>query len=411
MTASKVRILSLLNHIAMGGATSRVLSFSRALDHSRFSHSVLTLIPPEDQEMAQYGSMKSEFDHYGIRLEHLGEEPRSRRRRRQHGLSMLWGDAQSFSRVLRRLFRCLVDHEIDVVDTHPGYSTPFGLLAGRMAGVAAVASTQYANDLGQSRLWYAIEQATLSQVDVLISDSRFAIDKMQHWLLRPHKQAAVIPNGIFPPTVERGRAETRRFFDLPNDPNVRVLGQVSRLVPYKGHTVLLNAARQVLEKEPATAFLLCGYADPPQYLEELRRHADELGIADRVRIAGYPGSIADVWGAIDVHVHASLLESSPIAIHESMALGLPAIVTDVGGTRELVQDSHTALVVPPGDVPALVDALLRVLRDPTLARSLGNQAQERFNRHFQACVMTRALEDLFCDLVRKSGRFAKMANS
>ena len=139
---------------------------------------------------------------------------------------------------------------------------------------------------------------------------------------------------------------------------------MSRLVPYKGHGVLLNAARQVLEKEPETAFLLCGYACPPQYLEQLRRQADELGIADRVRIGGYPGPIADVWGAIDVHVHASLLDSSPIAIHESMALGLPAVVTDVGGIRELVQNSQTALVVPPGDVAALVDAILRVLRSP-----------------------------------------------
>ena len=409
MASSKVRILSLLTNLLMGGAASRVLSFSRALDRNRFTHRVLTLTAPEDQEISQYGSMKPHFDRYQIPLEHLGEEPRSRRRRRQHGVSMLWGDAQSFSRVLRRLSRYISDHEIDIVDAHPNHATLFGLLAGRMAGVAAVVSTQYADDLGHSALRYAIQQATLSQVDVIVSDSRFAIDKIQRWLLRPHRQAVVIPNGIFPPTAERGRVETRRFFDLPKDPNVRVLGQVSRLVPYKGHGVLLDAARQVLEKEPETAFLLCGYAHPSQYLEQLRRHADELGIGDRVRIGGYPGSIADVWGAIDVHIHASLLDSSPIAIHESMALGLPAVVTGVGGIRELVQDSQTAIVVPPGDVPALVDAMLRILRNPTLARSLGSQAQGRFNSHFQAAVMTHNLEDLFCDLVKKSGRSAKMA--
>jgi glycosyltransferase involved in cell wall biosynthesis len=354
--------------------------------------------------------MKADFDRYQIPLEHLGEESRTLRRRRQHGLSALWGDAQSFSRVVRRLFRYLRDHEIDIVDAHPNHSTPFGLLAGRMAGVAAVVSTQYGDNLGPSPLRYAIEQATLSQVDAIISDSRFAIDKIQRWLLRRHKQAVVIPNGIVAPRVERGRLETRRFFDLPQDLNIRVLGQVSRLIPYKGHGVLLNAARQVLEKEPATAFLLCGYAYPPQYLEQLRHQAKELGIADRVRIGGYPGPIADVWGAIDVHIHASLLDSSPIAIHESMAFGLPAVVTDVGGIPELVQDTQTALVVPPGDVTALVDAILRILRDPALARSLGSQAQGRFNSCFQAGVMARNLEDLFCDLVRRSGGSAKMAS-
>src|ERR1700730_7281027 len=100
MTSSKVRILSLLTGPWMGGPTSRVLSFSRALDLNRFTHTVLTLTPPEDDEMSQYGSMKPHFDRYQIPLAHLGEESRSRRRRRHHGLSMLWGDAQSFSRVL-----------------------------------------------------------------------------------------------------------------------------------------------------------------------------------------------------------------------------------------------------------------------------------------------------------------------
>lgn len=410
MTSSKIRIVSLVTNLLMGGDASRLLSFSRSLDRTRFAHSVLTLTPPEHQEISQYGSPKPHFDIYQIPLEHLGEEPRSHRRRRQRGISMLWGDAQSFSLVLRRLYRYLREHEIDVVDTHMRHATFFGLLAGRMAGVAAVVSTLYADDLAHSPLRYALEQATLSQVDAIVSDSRFAIDKVQRWLLRSHRRAVVIPNGIFPLTVERGRAETRRFFDLPRDPNIRVVGQVSRLVPYKGHAVLLDAARQVLEKEPATAFLLCGYAQPSQYLEQLRRQADELGIADRVRIAGYPGSIANVWGAIDVHVHASLLDSSPIAIYESMSFGLPAVVTDVGGICELVQDSQTALVVPAGNVPALVEAILKVLRDPTLARSLGSRAQERFNNHFQAAVMTRTLEDLFSDLVKKSGRSSKMAS-
>jgi glycosyltransferase involved in cell wall biosynthesis len=400
----------MVTNLHMGGDASRILSFSRCLDRTRFTHTVLTLTPPEHQEVSQYGSPKPHFDLYQIPLEHLGEEPRSHRRRRQRGVSLVWGDAQSFYRVLRRLAAYLREHEIDIVDTHTKHATLFGLLAGRMAGVAAVTSTLYADDLGQSPLRYTIEQATLSQVDAIISDSRFAIDKLQRWLLRSHKRAVVIPNGIFPPTAERGRAETRRFFDLSEDPRLRVLGQVSRLVPYKGHGVLLEAARQVLEKEPATAFLLCGYAQPLQYLEQLRRKAVELGIADRVRIRGYPGPIADVWGAIDVHVHASLLDSSPIAIYESMSLGLPAVVSDVGGIGELVRDAQTALVVPPGNVPALAEAMLQVLRNPDLARSLGSRAQERFNSHFQAAVMTRNLEDLFCDLVEKSGRSTKMAS-
>jgi glycosyltransferase involved in cell wall biosynthesis len=212
----------------------------------------------------------------------------------------------------------------------------------------------------------------------------------------------VIPNGIFPPAAERERAEVRRFFDLPDHPGVRVVGQISRLVPYKGHRVLLDAARHVLDREPNTAFLLCGHANPPQYVEELQQQARELGIADRVRIGGYPGPIGDVWRAVDIHVHASLLDSSPIAIHESMALGLPAVVTNVGGIPELVRDGETALVVPPAEDRSLAEALLRILGDPALGRSLGGLAKQRFCEHYQAPCMTRALEDLFSTLAPKA---------
>jgi glycosyltransferase involved in cell wall biosynthesis len=398
--ARRIRILSLVTNLVMGGDESRLLSFSRALDRSRFEHTVLSLTPPDHKGLSRLGLMKPHFDRYQIPMEHLEEEPRSHRRHRQRGLSLLWGDVQSFSRVLHRLARYLRQHEIDIVDARPNHATLLGLLAGRLAGVRAVVSTSYGLDeFWHSPARFAIAQVIFSQLDANISDSYYGIKELQRWLLRPLQRAVVVPNGIFPPTAERGRAEMRRFFDLPDDPSIRVFGQVSRLVSYKGHHVLLDAARQVLEQEPATAFLLCGYPQPPQYLDELRRHAVRLGIANRVRIKGYPGSIGDVWSAIDIHVHASQHDSSPIAIHESMALGLPAVVTDVGGIRELAQDGETALVVPPGDVGALAAALLRVMRDPTLARSLGEQARLRFSDHFQAGIMTRALEDLFSTLV------------
>jgi glycosyltransferase involved in cell wall biosynthesis len=190
----------------------------------------------------------------------------------------------------------------------------------------------------------------------------------------------------------------RRFFGLPDTPAIQVIGQVSRLVPYKGHRVLLKAARMVVDEEPRAMFLLCGYSNPPEYADELRREATELGIGDRVRIASYAGPIGDVWTSIDIHVHASERDSSPIAIHESMALGLPVVTTDVGGVRELVYDEETGLVVNQGDAHTLATALLRILRNSELARSLGTKAKARFCMQYQAATMTRRLEDLFAEL-------------
>src|SRR6185369_5541368 len=108
----------------------------------------------------------------------------------------------------------------------------------------------------------------------------------------------------------------------------------------------------VLAQRPDAFFLICGFPREPGYDDELRRTAASLGIAERVRITSYMGPVADVWAAIDLHVHASLFDSSPLAILEAMSLRKTSVVTSVGGIPELVAHEVTGLVVPPGDPAA-----------------------------------------------------------
>src|SRR5512144_370308 len=143
-----------------------------------------------------------------------------------------------------------------------------------------------------------------------------------------------------------------------------------------------------MQEEPNTAVLICGYPHVSGYLEKLEEQAARMGISDRVRITSYPGPVGDVWAAIDIHVHASLYDSAPIAIHESMALGLPAVVTAVGGVPDLVRDGDTGLLVPPNDPECLAESLLRVVRDPDTARRLGAAARARYEAQYTAPVMT-----------------------
>jgi glycosyltransferase involved in cell wall biosynthesis len=225
---------------------------------------------------------------------------------------------------------------------------------------------------------------------------------MKHWLIRPELKTHVIPNGMAPPSTTRDRAEMMKQLGLPDDPNTQVMGQVSAFVQYKGHRVLLAAARSVLEKTSNTAFLLVGYSrDSDSFKEQLEQEIADMGMSDRVRILDYPGHIGDVWKAIDIHVHASLIDSLPNAIIESMSLGKPAVATSVGGIPEMVEHEKTGLIVPPGDPDALAQALLRLLREPEMAQRLGKAARNRYQKRYRPEVMTRKLESLFTDLVRR----------
>jgi glycosyltransferase involved in cell wall biosynthesis len=212
----------------------------------------------------------------------------------------------------------------------------------------------------------------------------------------------VIPNGIDPPAARRPAAEARALLGLPLDPGVRIVGQVSGLVQFKGHLVLLEAAKRVLEAQPNTAFLFVGYVKRDQeYVQRLERKAAELGLSGRVRIAPYPGAIGDVWNIIDVHVHASLFDSLPNAIIEGMSLGKPAVVTNVGGVPEMVEDGRTGLVVPVNDPVALARALVELLERPGLAVRLGRAAREKYIERCRPDVMARQLEECFLQLARR----------
>lgn len=196
----------------------------------------------------------------------------------------------------------------------------------------------------------------------------------------------------------------RHALGIPAD--VRVVAQVARVIEYKGQLQLLRAAAEVLSHAPDVWFLICGYSSAaPAYAAQLQQTIDALNLGHRVRMTPWPGDIAEVWRAVDIHAHPSLLDSSPIAIHESMALGLPAVVSSAGGIPELVEHDVTGLVVPTDDSAQLAAAILRLVAEPDLAARLGRAARQRYLARHRPEQMTHALEELMLELyARKRGQ-------
>ena len=83
---------------------------------------------------------------------------------------------------------------------------------------------------------------------------------------------------------------------------------------------------------------------------------------------------------------------------EAMSLGIPSVVTPVGGIPTMVDHEQTGLIVPPRDAAALAQALLRLLRAPETASRLGRAAQDRYRQRYTTAIMTGALESLFARL-------------
>jgi glycosyltransferase involved in cell wall biosynthesis len=254
----------------------------------------------------------------------------------------------------------------------------------------------HAEPLVRPRFWGAARQFMLANTSLLISDSAVRGQEICQAALWRRPPVAIVPNGVWAPHPTRSPEEIRKMLNIPPSSRAAVVGQVSAFLEFKGHLVLLDAARDVLLERPDTYFVLVGYTSHDgAFRARVARRAIELAIADRVRILTYPGPIGDVWQLIDLHVHASLFDSLPNAIIEGMALGKPAVVTAVGGIPAAVTHEKTGLVVPPGNSRALADGILRLLRDRTLARRFGESAMLQYEQGYRPEMTARKLESCF----------------
>jgi glycosyltransferase involved in cell wall biosynthesis len=176
---------------------------------------------------------------------------------------------------------------------------------------------------------------------------------------RPATSAGTPGGGILPLGLPRGGQEGRPV----------VLG-AGRLAPQKGFGVLLEAVASVRALDPAPLLVIAG--DGPLG-GELTARAAALGV-DAV-FAGHRDDVAALLAVAAVFVLPSLWEGQPLVLQEALRAGTPVVATRTGGIPELAGDA--ALLVPPGDAPALAAAVSSVLADPLLATALRVAAAAR----------------------------------
>ncbi|HEX7000018.1 MAG TPA: glycosyltransferase family 4 protein [Gammaproteobacteria bacterium] len=170
--------------------------------------------------------------------------------------------------------------------------------------------------------------------------------------------------------------------------------------PRKGIEVLLDAFA-ALPDDPAMHLLLVGDMESPTLSRAIEWHP----YRQRIHRIGVRGDAPAVAAAANVAVLPSLKrEGLPKTVIEAMAYGVPTIVTNVGGSPELVQHEVSGLVVPPGDARALGGAILRLRGDPAFARALGSRGRQRIVQDFSIRTTIRRTAELYRELVADRGR-------
>ena len=149
--------------------------------------------------------------------------------------------------------------------------------------------------------------------------------------------------------------------------------------PRKGVPVLLEAFARLNDIQALRLVLIGAGMDEPTLGASLAAS----GLTERVRLLGFRNDAPAILAASDMSVLPSTKrEGLPKTVIESMAYGVAPVVTDTGGSAELVEDGVSGLVVGPGDSRALANAMRRLAEDSDLARRCGARARERIGRDF-----------------------------
>lgn len=216
----------------------------------------------------------------------------------------------------------------------------------------------------------------------------------------PRERVTIIPNGVDCERFHPHQPPAALREELGLTEAHRVASLIAALRPEKRHDLFLRAARIVADALPQARFLIVG--DGPSRAD-FERQAAELGLDDVVQFLGARHDIPEIQAVSDVVCLASTdVESAPICMLEALASGRPQVATSIGGIPRIVDDGVTGLLVPPGEVPALAEAIRTILADDALARRMGEAARARALAEFSVEFMVHAHEQLVLDSYRKA---------
>jgi glycosyltransferase involved in cell wall biosynthesis len=370
----RLRVLTLLDTLRPGGAERLAVTVAARLDRSRFEPMVCV------SRSEPWSPLKQILEEANVPVVTLNRPHRG----------SVWSWAPLVGTVRRR--------RIDVLHAHMFGSNFWGTLVGRLAAVPVVIAHEHGSPLASGRLRQALDREIIARgADIVVAVSETERQRIVELEGIPREKVRLIQNGI--PPLAAPDHDLRGELDIPE--SAPVIGTLTVLRPEKGLDFLIEATALLRADFPELRVLVAGTGSEEQRLARL---IAERGLERTVLLLGFRPSVADVLAALDVAVHASVREGSPLAVLESMAAGKAIVATRVGGVPAQVRDGEHALLVPPHDAVNLASAVGRLLRDERLRARLGEKARRRQREQFDIRATVTALEELYEQLFAVSAR-------
>jgi glycosyltransferase involved in cell wall biosynthesis len=360
-----LRVLHVTPGLDMGGLEKLLVEFARHADRQRHDLRFVSL--------GGRGLLAEPIEHCGWPV---------------HALEVRPGLRPGLILRLAALFR---RERPDVVHTHNTRALVYGGPAARLARVPRLIHTWHGLDLQGTRRENLLFRLAGRLPDRVVAVSE---DAGRQLLRRGISEGRLR-------TLRNGIDVARFAYAGPRNGGPVVT--VARLSPEKDIATLVRAADLVRRQQPGFRLEVAG--DGP-CLPELQALVDALALEGHVHFLGQVNDVPALLARASLFVLPSLTEGISLTLLEAAARGLPVVATRVGGNPEVVEDSLTGLLVPPGRPEELAAAILRLLGDPESARAMGRAGRERVEEHFDVRRMVAGYEALYQEGRRQPPRVA-----
>jgi glycosyltransferase involved in cell wall biosynthesis len=363
---NNTKVLIAIPVLLIGGTEMHTVSLVKALASGGYHNSICCYYDYDS-------SMVSKLEEQGSEVFLLGLRP-------SDGLFVL----------LVKLIALFKKIKPDII--HVQYIAPglIPIIAAKVAGIKMVFAT-----LHQPGRPYGWKPKILIRIAAYLCDAFFCNSKSveKSWFedcqvfdpekMDPMRKHFTIYNGVDIGSIERIVKQTDKesLKESLNIESKRVVGIVGRLRKEKGHQILLESMRVVIQELPDTVLIVVGDGPDRPHLEEMAR---KLSIDGLVKWLGQkdPDEVLRLYSIMDVVVVPSLFEGFGLTAAEAMASGKPVVASEVDGIREVIEKDATGFLVPPGNIQALGNAVKKILSDCKRREAFGIRGKERVLRNF-----------------------------
>ncbi len=379
---NKINVVHLLHTVVYGGAETVILNWICKMDRTRFNVHMICLANPD------------------------GSEEPFVRVARARGLTVSkipWSKRKPILRAALELRRFIKKHDIDIVHTHNLNANVVGLMVRFLTPVKIITTVYvWARFNLKRNIIQMINKFVILFFDMVTPHCKDTYRKTARFIHKRKLRLLICGFELHIPKISKAE-RVRKRLSYGIGENQILLANIARFYPEKAQDFLLYSFKEIVGKFPNTRLWILGVGPLESELKSL---CTQLDLDSSVKFLGFVENLTEMLPLIDIQVHPSHMEGVPLSICSGMAAGLPIVVSDVGGIREIITHEQSGILVPEDDKGAFVAEVCDLIEKIEKRKSLGAAARHFIENEYSLEHAVGEVERAYVDLLGLNGREA-----